>query len=1346
MRKSIAMLLLAMFMLMCVPTRIMSVYAQGVEISDSQMHTIPSWEYTRASDTTVKEGNHLSIQYGRWTEYDLQVSKAGYYNLYITYGLVSEYSAKVGVSLNGTKVSDMTLPSTGSWSSGTLVLADCVYMNSGLNTIKVEGVSGSCYFDAVCVELSSEVNNEPEPSGIEIKTDSLNSISSWDYTRASDNVIKEGNNLSFQYSHWVEYDLDIKKAGIYNIYIKYGVPSTKVKFGISLNGASIAEKELDPTGSWSANTSVLVTSAYMTEGLNTVHVKCLNGSCYYRAIEIEFSEEIVTESFETKSITTDGGADITKNNIKVSRGCDSFNIKFSESHDEESVNNETVKLMSGIDVIPAEVSSDGETVTFKLKKTLDYQKNYSFVINGVYNEEKTVKIENDVILFTTADESVKTGSASFEDENALFDGREFEITGVMISKADMPIEGRKAEVYVTTPDGERTEKAVASGVSDKDGKVCITGLLPDNSNSGEYILELVYEYGTEGVEFNMEYEKDLTDFSVTIPSWEYSRGASKKEGPHLSFQYKDWTEYDIEVETAGYFEIYVTYGLVGAYNVKFDMSLNGEKFAVADLPPTGSYGSGTISFVDYVYMEPGINTIKVECSAGSCYFDAVGVTMLKNIKTGKLLTDSDVNILKTDAPVARGCDSFTLKFNQKLDKTTINNETIKLMCGNEEVPTEVSVIGEDVVVKLKKTLEFLKEYSFVINGVYDSYRLTHTENEIITFTTADESIKKGNSTFVVNEDVLFNGRRFEVSGVILSKAGVPIEGRIADIYVITPDGNRIEKPAASVVSKEGGKTILEGELPEGSESGIYILELKYEYGSESINIEMFYFTPEKEKELITELKNAEDAITVENFFKLNEGMLDIDISDDLAGIDSEKVYEYFVDSVPDTIKDVHKKYKESIVLEKVNQADDVNDIIVVLENEDYCNELAFVKEKSDLIVNNKTSFAEEILNLETTKDADVLSEKINSIIEKWYAEECGKSVPKLILKDKTVDIGQVIGIELAFETAIDDVVGAIFILESDDKEVLEGCKLVLAEKFSGEIKIDEKTVTVSIYAVEPQDDIISLGNINIINTLNSGEINVKLSASVIFDVGTEFEAIANSNEKTATMKIKENTQKSEGSQSSSSTGTNRGNGGNGGNSVTIPEQGNKPTDAPKENYEFSDVAENHWAKESIYNLLKKGIISESEDNKFNPERNVTRAEFVKMIVASFGLLDETAECDLKDVSKDVWYYSYVASAQKYGLITGDEKGCFNAESNITRQDMSAIIYRILLKLGYDSVAEYETFADDIDISAYAKEAVYSMRDMGILSGVGENMFMPGNFASRAQAAKIINESIKVVGI
>ena len=34
------------------------------------------------------------------------------------------------------------------------------------------------------------------------------------------------------------------------------------------------------------------------------------------------------------------------------------------------------------------------------------------------------------------------------------------------------------------------------------------------------------------------------------------------------------------------------------------------------------------------------------------------------------------------------------------------------------------------------------------------------------------------------------------------------------------------------------------------------------------------------------------------------------------------------------------------------------------------------------------------------------TEKINSIIEKWYAEECGKSVPKLILKDKTVEVSE----------------------------------------------------------------------------------------------------------------------------------------------------------------------------------------------------------------------------------------------------------------------------------------------------------------------------------------------------
>ena len=55
----------------------------------------------------------------------------------------------------------------------------------------------------------------------------------------------------------------------------------------------------------------------------------------------------------------------------------------------------------------------------------------------------------------------------------------------------------------------------------------------------------------------------------------------------------------------------------------------------------------------------------------------------------------------------------------------------------------------------------------------------------------------------------------------------------------------------------------------------------------------------------------------------------------------------------------------------------------------------------------------------------------------------------------------------------------------------------------------------------------------------------------------------------------------------------------------------------------------------------------------------------------------------------------------------------------------------------------EKFADDSEISDYAKEAVYVFKEAGIVNGVSEDKFSPSTNASRAQAAKVIFELLNV---
>ncbi|NLA85655.1 MAG: S-layer homology domain-containing protein, partial [Clostridiales bacterium] len=67
----------------------------------------------------------------------------------------------------------------------------------------------------------------------------------------------------------------------------------------------------------------------------------------------------------------------------------------------------------------------------------------------------------------------------------------------------------------------------------------------------------------------------------------------------------------------------------------------------------------------------------------------------------------------------------------------------------------------------------------------------------------------------------------------------------------------------------------------------------------------------------------------------------------------------------------------------------------------------------------------------------------------------------------------------------------------------------------------------------------------------------------------------------------------------------------------------------------------------IQSLLEMGVISKSEDKNFNPLRNITREEFVKMIVAALDLHEEDIKTTFFDVEEGQWYYSYCHSRKEW---------------------------------------------------------------------------------------------------
>jgi len=99
----------------------------------------------------------------------------------------------------------------------------------------------------------------------------------------------------------------------------------------------------------------------------------------------------------------------------------------------------------------------------------------------------------------------------------------------------------------------------------------------------------------------------------------------------------------------------------------------------------------------------------------------------------------------------------------------------------------------------------------------------------------------------------------------------------------------------------------------------------------------------------------------------------------------------------------------------------------------------------------------------------------------------------------------------------------------------------------------------------------------------------------------------------------------------------------------------------------------------------------------------------------------------------------VKLAASAGIVTGKGDGSFGIGEKITRQDMAVMIARAKNLISENTT---ERFADDAEISDYAKMSVYAAKNAGIISGVGDNTFNPQGFATRAETAMVVYNAIK----
>ena len=173
--------------------------------------------------------------------------------------------------------------------------------------------------------------------------------------------------------------------------------------------------------------------------------------------------------------------------------------------------------------------------------------------------------------------------------------------------------------------------------------------------------------------------------------------------------------------------------------------------------------------------------------------------------------------------------------------------------------------------------------------------------------------------------------------------------------------------------------------------------------------------------------------------------------------------------------------------------------------------------------------------------------------------------------------------------------------------------------------------------------------------------------------------------------------------------------------------------------DFQDLDSVEWARTAINGLAMRGMISGRDQYTFDPNANITRAEYCQILMGAINALNAKGESTFADVPSTAWYYNAVSVASQLGIVSGYGDGNFGPNDLITRQDMALMTYKTakIMNKSLEPVNAEITFEDSHEIADYAFEAVMTLQKAGIINGMTDTTFEPHSNATRAQSAKVI---------
>ncbi len=182
--------------------------------------------------------------------------------------------------------------------------------------------------------------------------------------------------------------------------------------------------------------------------------------------------------------------------------------------------------------------------------------------------------------------------------------------------------------------------------------------------------------------------------------------------------------------------------------------------------------------------------------------------------------------------------------------------------------------------------------------------------------------------------------------------------------------------------------------------------------------------------------------------------------------------------------------------------------------------------------------------------------------------------------------------------------------------------------------------------------------------------------------------------------------------------------------------------------EFSDV-NRHWAKASANNMGSRMVVTGVGAGKYEPDRNMTRAEFATVIVKALGLKPGIGSSSFGDVDSSMWYSGYIKTAVAYGIIKGYNSNTFGPGDMITREQAFTMLANAMKTTGLnaaladsDIASLLGTYEDGARVAKYAGSSTAACLKTGIVTGRKNNILAPKAYVTRAEVAVMVEKLLQ----